>query len=182
MRVWLQLSAVVAALWMTVGCVVDAPEPGEDTEDPGIIMTIGPLSVRHDREPPGEDFDCVTMADAPVAVTVLATDSGGMSELYVHLIDGDLVAGSPTATPAAPESEIVITEGDTVLTEGDDEISVLLSPPGEGKVRTGLTLQFEVEGPDRYAIQALATDVSGNQSIIWPTLVHVEPLHGPCPE
>lgn len=182
MRVVMWMGTAAVGLLITVGCVVDAPEPGEDTESPTISMTIGPMTVRHDREPPGSDFDCVTMSEAPVHVSLVVADGGGVGELYVHLIDGELVDGSPMASPDAPESEITITTGDTVLSKGDDEINVLMNPPGEGQVRTGLTLGFDVEGPDRYAIQALATDVSGNDSIIWPTLVHVEPLHGACPE
>ncbi|MBX2798033.1 MAG: hypothetical protein KTR31_10200 [Myxococcales bacterium] len=174
-----RLGVAAMATTLCAGCEVE--QLLDDTEVPAILVTIGNASFSSTDPPPGTEIDCVEWSDGPVNVTVLATDAGGVQQLYIHLIDGFVVEDSVEIQPDEPDISYTITTGDTVLSEGDDELTVELTQPSPTTVRNGVSVSFELQGPTRFALQTLATDYAGNDSITWPVQIHEVGIHGACP-
>lgn len=164
---------------LLVACIIEVPD--NDTEEPQILVSAAGTTVSSDDPPPGGDFTCADVDKGPVEVSVVVSDAGGVAELYVHLIEGRIVEESVDVSPDEPDVTWEITIGDTPLSEGDDELVVTLVPPGEGLARSGVTATFSVTATDTTtAIETLATDVSGNDSITWPFLLPEAGVHPAC--
>ena len=178
MRVFLMVPVSVGLLVLSA-CLVTVPD--DDETGPTIRISAPGGAVESGDDPPGGDFVCTDRPEGPVHIMAIASDSGGMAELYLHMIEGRVVPESVTIEPDVSDISWEITTGDTPLSEGDDELLVTLSPPSPGMARSGVTVEFDVTAGERTtAIQSLATDASGNQSITWPFLIAHDARHTSC--
>ena len=180
-RALLILIAAAIPMLLCSACLVTIP--ADDDTPPSIRITAAGGLVTSADDPPGGDFTCADVAEGPVRVTVVASDGGGLAEVWLHLIEGRVVPGSVVTEPDVSDISWAIEVGDTPLSEGDDELRVTLERPAPGMARSGVTVEFDVTAGERTtAIQSLVTDASGNQSITWPFLLPESGTHPSCAE
>ena len=159
---------VAIAVGGYVGCIRPGP-PGVDSTDPSIVLTalraVGNprfASDEPERQPKGS---CVKFRSFPARLVLSVGDAGGVARASVRVLGARIPPESVSVGPDAPESSSEVTRPDGV----SDVLTIQLSPPGPGTVRTGLVALFEVVPDDSPPIGLLvtATDRAGNSTTLY---------------
>lgn len=144
------------------GCVTEAPA-GPDYTGPSITLQVqnGVGGARtFTSTDPAAPGACAKVRRFPAKFTLSVGDPGGVGAASVRLFLTTFVAGSIT-TIEAPDVSYSVTP-----TSGGEMLTIRLTPPAPGSVRTGLVATFEAAAgsgaePD-FALVVEARDQSGN--------------------
>ena len=155
------MTRIIAAgvVFFVAGCEVSAPTT--DTTTPEITVIVsggrgGNIFRSIDGELDAPD-NCIKVPDTPTQLVMIVGDSGGVKFASINAFSGPIVPGSVELIPRPPEASF------RIRTErGADFLDITLTPPAPGRVRTGATAVFEVDGELPKAISASARDYAGN--------------------
>ena len=152
----LTLSGLVLA-----GCT--GPEVATDGTPPGITLTAfnqaGNPMFRSSEGPDQPRDACADFASLPARFALSVADAGGVQSAEVHVFPGQFDPTSVAVGPGAPESTVAISSSGS----SSQDLTVTLSPPSPGTVRTGLLILFDVQAPGLpVSLNIGARDTHGN--------------------
>lgn len=153
----------VAAGLALAACVTDAPTT-PDTDDPHIMMSFSNgarATIRTSDERTDPSDQCLTVQGESVDVQATITDGGGLRVASISALgEGSIDESSINVSPDAPDVSFSFEDA------ARDSIIIRLTPPATGSVRTGVVVEFTVNGPFPVALSADARDYAGNQVVL----------------
>ncbi|MBX2799317.1 MAG: hypothetical protein KTR31_16700 [Myxococcales bacterium] len=177
-RIAAWLSVPAGLLILGTACEIDAG--AEDGNPPSILVTVGGHNISSNDPAPAETA-CYEVPDDPTRVNVVASDSGGLQRLFVHLLEGSVVDGVVDVRPDASDISWLVAPGESPADIGDDTIDITLTQPTAGTVRNGVNLTFDLEGGVPFSLETRASDYAGYETVIAPFVLHQVDVHGACP-
>jgi hypothetical protein len=156
----------IFAMLAATGCVTDAPT-GPDTEPPTIVVQVqnavgGAKTFRS--TDPASPAACVLVRGFPAQLVLTVSDAGGVNRAELRVFPGTIDRGSLSLPTAADISHVV------TASLGGETLSVTLTRPAPGRVRTGVIATLKADGPSSgapdFAIRAEAADFAGNRAFL----------------
>lgn len=155
-------AALLFAGMALAACTQPGP-PSVDTTSSAITLTAfngtGNPSFAHTETVPVDA--CVKFSKFPAQFLVSVGDEGGVRSAFIRLFTGRFVPGSVSIGPGAPESASAIAPDGAAA----EILTIRLTPPAAGTVRTGLLALFEIEpagSAPPISIRVGASDYRGN--------------------